>query len=468
MKHYSSLERLEIIDIADEGKSVAKYGDIVVFVTGAVPGDIVDAKVIKKRRNFLEAKIINFHKYSDDRIKPFCKHFGVCGGCKWQSLSYEKQLFYKQKQVQECLQRIAKIDAEGIILPIIPSANTNYYRNKLEYTFSCRRWLLDKDMQVADESMNMNGLGFHIPGMFDKVLDIETCYLQREPTNAIRLAVKEYALKNNLQFFDLRKQTGFLRNMIIRTTQAGEVMVIVSFFHDEKKLRDAILEYISNSFPEVTSLMYVINPKCNDVITDLEIQRYKGNPYIIETIGDLRFKIGPVSFFQSNTLQAYELYKTILDFAALSGNEIVYDLYTGTGTIANFVAASAQKVTGLEYIESAVSDAFENSRINGFSNTMFYAGDIAKVLNDTFVEANGIPDVVITDPPRSGMHKDVVQQLLEIHPQKIVYVSCNPSTQARDIALFSEKYDLVKSQPVDMFPHTHHIENVVLMVRRYK
>ena len=468
MKHYSSLERLEIIDIADEGKSVAKYGDIVVFVTGAVPGDIVDAKVIKKRRNFLEAKVINFHKYSDDRIKPFCKHFGVCGGCKWQSLSYEKQLFYKQKQVQECLQRIAKIDVEGIILPIIPSANTNYYRNKLEYTFSCRRWLLDKDMQVADESMNMNGLGFHIPGMFDKVLDIETCYLQREPTNAIRLAVKEYALKNNLQFFDLRKQTGFLRNMIIRTTQAGEVMVIVSFFHDEKKLRDAILEYISNSFPEVTSLMYVINPKCNDVITDLEIQRYKGNPYIIETIGDLRFKIGPVSFFQSNTLQAYELYKTILDFAALSGNEIVYDLYTGTGTIANFVAASAQKVTGLEYIESAVSDAFENSRINGFSNTMFYAGDIAKVLNDTFVEANGIPDVVITDPPRSGMHKDVVQQLLEIHPQKIVYVSCNPSTQARDIALFSEKYDLVKSQPVDMFPHTHHIENVVLMVRRYK
>ncbi|MFA5781562.1 MAG: 23S rRNA (uracil(1939)-C(5))-methyltransferase RlmD, partial [Bacteroidales bacterium] len=387
MKHYSSLERLEIIDIADEGKSVAKYGDIVVFVTGAVPGDIVDAKVIKKRRNFLEAKVINFHKYSDDRIKPFCKHFGVCGGCKWQSLSYEKQLFYKQKQVQECLQRIAKIDVEGIILPIIPSANTNYYRNKLEYTFSCRRWLLDKDMQVADESRNMNGLGFHIPGMFDKVLDIETCYLQREPTNAIRLAVKEYALKNNLQFFDLRKQTGFLRNMIIRTTQAGEVMVIVSFFHDEKKLRDAILEYISNSFPEVTSLMYVINPKCNDVITDLEIQRYKGNPYIIETIGDLRFKIGPVSFFQSNTLQAYELYKTILDFAALSGNEIVYDLYTGTGTIANFVAASAQKVTGLEYIESAVSDAFENSRINGFSNTMFYAGDIAKVLNDTFVEA---------------------------------------------------------------------------------
>lgn len=468
MKHYSSLERLEIIDIADEGKSVAKYGDIVVFVTGAVPGDIVDAKVIKKRRNFLEAKVINFHKYSDDRIKPFCKHFGVCGGCKWQSLSYEKQLFYKQKQVQECLQRIAKIDVEGIILPIIPSANTNYYRNKLEYTFSCRRWLLDKDMQVADESRNMNGLGFHIPGMFDKVLDIETCYLQREPTNAIRLAVKEYALKNNLQFFDLRKQTGFLRNMIIRTTQAGEVMVIVSFFHDEKKLRDAILEYISNSFPEVTSLMYVINPKCNDVITDLEIQRYKGNPYIIETIGDLRFKIGPVSFFQSNTLQAYELYKTILDFAALSGNEIVYDLYTGTGTIANFVAASAQKVTGLEYIESAVSDAFENSRINGFSNTMFYAGDIAKVLNNTFVEANGIPDVVITDPPRSGMHKDVVQQLLEIHPQKIVYVSCNPSTQARDIALFSEKYDLVKSQPVDMFPHTHHIENVVLMVRRYK
>jgi 23S rRNA (uracil1939-C5)-methyltransferase len=440
----------------------------VVFVTGAVPGDIVDAKVIKKRRNFLEAKVINFHKYSDDRINPFCKHFGVCGGCKWQNLSYEKQLFYKQKQVKECLQRIAKIDVEGIILPIIPAVNTKYYRNKLEYTFSCRRWLIDEDMHVADENRNMNGLGFHIPAMFDKVLDIETCYLQREPTNAIRLAVKDFSLKNNITFFDLRKQSGFLRNMIIRTTLIGEVMVILSFFYDDKNWRNSVLEHIVENFPEVTSLMYVVNTKCNDVITDLEIQCYKGNPYIIETMGDLQFKIGPVSFFQSNTLQAYELYKTILDFAALSRNEIVYDLYTGTGTIANFVADSVQKVVGLEYIESAVCDAFENSRINGFSNTMFYAGDIAKILNNTFVEVNGVPDVVITDPPRSGMHKDVVQQLLEIHPRKIVYVSCNPSTQARDIALLSEKYDLIKSKAVDMFPHTHHIENVVLMVSRFK
>jgi len=466
MRHYGSLERLEIIDIADDGKSVAKYNDLVVFVTGAVPGDIVDVRVIKKRRNYLEAKVINFHKYSDDRIKPFCKHFGVCGGCKWQSLSYEKQLFYKQKQVQECLQRIAKIDVEGIILPIIPSVNTKYYRNKLEYTFSCRRWMLDEDMQVTDENRNMNGLGFHIHGKFDKVLDIETCYLQREPTNAIRLAVKDFSLKNNITFFDLRKQSGFLRNMIIRTTLTGEVMVILSFFYDDKNWCNAVLEHIVENFPEVTSLMYVVNSKCNDVITDLEIQCYKGNPYIIETVGNLRFKIGPVSFFQSNTLQAYELYKIILDFAALSGNEIVYDLYTGTGTIANFVAASAQKVVGLEFIESAVSDAFGNSRINGFSNTMFYAGDIAKILNNTFIEANGIPDVVITDPPRSGMHADVLKKLLEIRPQKIIYVSCNPSTQARDIALFSEKYDLIKSQPVDMFPHTQHVENVVLLVKK--
>lgn len=465
-KHYGTLERLEIIDIADEGKAVARYNDLVVFVTGAVPGDVADVKVTRAKKNFLEAKALNFHKYSEDRIQPFCKHFGICGGCKWQYLNYSRQLFYKQKHVQDCLQRIAKVDTGGILLPIKPSGNIKYYRNKLEYTFSCYRWLTDEDMKENPENRNMNGLGFHIQGMFDKVLDIETCYLQKEPSNSIRLAVKDFALQHNMTFFDLRKQSGFLRNMIIRTTLTGEVMVILSFFYDDKNWCNALLDHISNTFPEIASLMYVINPKCNDVIADLKIQPYKGDPYIIEKMGNLQFKIGPVSFFQTNSLQAFGLYKTVLDFAALSGNEIVYDLYTGTGTIANFVAASAQKVIGLEFIESAVSDAFENSRINGFSNNVFYAGDIAKVLNNAFVEANGLPDIVITDPPRSGMHKDVVNQLLEILPGKIIYVSCNPPTQARDIALLSEKYDLIKSQAVDMFPHTHHIENVVLMVRR--
>ena len=465
-KQFSDIENVEIIDIADEGKGVGRYNDVVVFVSGVVPGDIVDVKVLKKKRNFIEGKVKKFHKYSEDRTTPFCNHFGVCGGCKWQYLNYEKQLFYKQKQVLDCLQRIAKVETDGTLLPIIPSENIQYYRNKLEYTFSCYRWLTDDDMKDNSEGRNMNALGFHIPGRFDKVLDIEKCYLQNEPSNAIRLSVKEFALKNKLEFFDLRKQGGFLRNIIIRTNLAGEVMVIVSFFHDDETWRDAVLEHISKSFSEVTSLMYVINNKCNDVITDMEIQCYKGNPYIMETMGTLKYKIGPVSFFQTNSLQGYELYKIVANFAALQGNEIVYDLYTGTGTIANFVASSAKKVVGVEYVKAAVDDAFENSKLNGITNTVFYAGDLAKVLNDSFVTENGKPDVIITDPPRSGMHKDVVMQLLEINPEKIVYVSCNPSTQARDIELMKEKYTMIKSQPVDMFPHTQHVENVVLLLKK--
>jgi 23S rRNA (uracil1939-C5)-methyltransferase len=465
-KHFGIIEQLEIIDIADEGRSVARYNDLVVFVTGAVPGDIVDARVTRSKRNFIEAKVVKIIKPSADRILPFCKHFGTCGGCKWQYLSYAKQLEYKQKQVSDCLQRIAKINTDGILLPVKPSLNTTFYRNKLEYTFSCYRWLTDDDMQYPEEGRNMNALGFHIPGKFDKVLDIETCYLQEEPSNAIRLSVREFAFKNKLSFFDLRKQTGFLRNIIIRTTLTGEVMVIVSFFHDDEEWRNALLEHIAVTFPQVTSLMYVINNKCNDVITDLEIQCYKGNPYIIETMGALKFKIGPVSFFQTNSLQAYELYKVVVDFAGLKGDEIVYDFYTGTGTIANFIASSAKKVVGVEYVRSAVDDAFENSKLNGITNTIFHAGDLAKVLNDSFVNENGSPDVIITDPPRTGMHKDVVMQLLSINPEKIVYVSCNPSTQARDIEILSEKYSLVKAQPVDMFPQTQHIENVALLVRK--
>jgi 23S rRNA (uracil1939-C5)-methyltransferase len=465
-KHFGILEKLEIIDIADEGRSVARYNDLVVFVTGAVPGDIVDARITRSKRNFIEAKVVNIIKPSVDRILPFCKHFGICGGCKWQYLSYEKQLEYKQKQVNDCLQRIAKINIEGKLMPVKPSSKLTFYRNKLEYTFSCYRWLTDDDMQFPEDGRNMNALGFHIPGKFDKVLDIESCYLQGEPSNAIRLSVRDFALKNNLDFFDLRKQTGFLRNIIIRTTITGEVMVIVSFFRDDEEWRNALLEHISVSFPQVTSLMYVINDKCNDVITDLEIQCYKGNPFIIEEMGRLKFKIGPVSFFQTNSLQAYELYKVVADFAALKGDEVVYDLYSGTGTIANFIASTAKKVVGVEYVKSAVDDAFENSKINGITNTFFYAGDLAKVLNDSFVNENGMPDVIITDPPRNGMHKDVVMQLLSISPEKIIYVSCNPSTQARDIEMLSEKYTLVKAQPVDMFPQTHHIENVALLLKK--
>ncbi len=465
-KHFGIIENIEINDIADEGKAVARYNDLVVFVTGAVPGDIADVKVTRSKRNFLEAKAINFHKYSEDRTLPFCKHFGICGGCKWQYLNYEKQLFYKQKHIEDCLQRIAKVDTNGIITQIKPSGNIKYYRNKLEYTFSGYRWLTDEDMLENADNRNMNALGFHIPGKFDKVLDIETCYLQSEPTNAIRLSIKDFALKNELPFYDIRKQTGFLRNLIIRTSVNGEVMVILSFFYEDKKWCDAVLEHVSDNFPEISSLMYVINPKCNDVISDLDIICYKGKPYIIEEMGKLKFKIGPVSFFQTNSVQAYELYKVVADFAALTGEEVVYDLYTGIGAIANFLASSAKKVVGVEFIQSAVDDAFENSRINGISNTAFYAGDMVKVLNASFVETNGIPDVIITDPPRSGMHKDVVKQLLEICPQKIVYVSCNPSTQARDIEILSEKFILAKSQAVDMFPHTQHVENVALLIRK--
>jgi 23S rRNA (uracil1939-C5)-methyltransferase len=465
-KQYGILEGLEMIDIADEGKSVARYQDLVVFVTGAVPGDIADVRIYKAKRKFLEGKAVHFHKFSEDRTEPFCQHFGICGGCKWQYLNYEKQLFYKQKHVQDCLERIAKINCSEILLPILPSEKTRYYRNKLEYTFSCYRWLTDDDMQMTSDGRNMNALGFHIPGKFDKVLDIEKCYLQEEPTNAIRNGLKEFALKNDFTFFDLRKQQGFLRNIIVRNTSTSELMVIVSFFYENEEWRNLVMEYLALSFPQITSLMFVINPKCNDTISDLEIKCYKGNPFITEQMGNLKFKIGPVSFFQTNSNQAYELYRIVSDFAGLKGNEIVYDLYTGTGTIANFIAASAKKVVGIEYIKSAIDDAFENSHVNGISNTIFYDGDIAKILNAEFVDKNGKPDVVITDPPRNGMHKDVVMQLLEILPEKIVYVSCNPSTQARDIEMLAEKYSLIKSQPVDMFPHTQHVENVILLMRK--
>ncbi|HNW96793.1 MAG TPA: 23S rRNA (uracil(1939)-C(5))-methyltransferase RlmD [Bacteroidales bacterium] len=454
------IEGLEILDIADEGKAVARHNDMVVFVSGAVPGDIADVKITKRKRNFLEGKIEKLIKSSDNRTQPFCKHFGICGGCKWQHLSYEAQLNFKQKHVVDCIQRIAGINPDGIMHPILKCNEQKYYRNKLEFTFSDRRFLTDED--DFDAPKELNGLGFHVPGRFDKVLDINECFLQRHPSNAIRNEIRIFALKNNYEFFGLRKQNGFLRNIIIRTTQS-ELMLIIVFHHEDNEKRIALLDHISSAFPGITSLMYVINPKRNDIITDLEIMLYKGNPFITEHMEDLVFKVSPVSFFQTNSNQAYELYKMVREYAGLTGNETVYDLYTGTGTIANFIAGKSKKVIGIEYVQSAVEDAKENSKINGISNTDFFAGDMVKVLNDDFIKLHGAPDVVITDPPRMGMHKDVVMQLLKILPQRIVYVSCNPSTQARDIEILKEKYDLVKFCPVDMFPHTQHVENVTLL-----
>jgi 23S rRNA (uracil1939-C5)-methyltransferase len=455
------LENVEIIDAASEGVAIARIDGKVLFVKNAVPGDIANVQVIKKRSAFLEGIAKEIITYSEKRAEPFCTHFGVCGGCKWQNMKYEHQLFYKQKQVADNLERIGKIDVSDI-LPIIPSKHTQYYRNKLEYTFSDRRWLTNEDMLQDDEYRNMNALGFHIPGFFDKVLDIEKCFLQPEPSNAIRLKVKKYCIENGLTFFNLKQQHGLLRNLIIRNTSTNELMVIFSFYEESDKIH-SLLDHIIKAFPEITSLMYVINGKKNDVISDLEIQCYKGNSFIYEEMEGMKFKVGPVSFFQTNTEQAYELYKTARTFAGLSGDELVYDLYTGTGTIANFIASKTKKVIGIEYIESAVDDAKENAKTNQIENTFFYAGDLAEVLNDDFIALHGKPDVIITDPPRAGMHKNVVTQILKIAPEKIVYISCNPATQARDIEMIRSNYSVTKIQPVDMFPHTHHVENIVLM-----
>jgi len=465
-------EKVTILDAGAEGKAVARVNDLVVFVPYVVPGDVVDIRVVSRKRNFMEGKAVKFHAYSPDRTEPFCRHFGVCGGCKWQNMPYSDQLKYKQKQVTDNFSRIGRFEFPAV-RPIIASENTIYYRNKLEFTFSDRRWLTDEDMQTNPEARQMNGLGFHLPQLFDRILDIEQCYLQPEPSNRIRLALKNFAINNSLIFYNTRIHEGFLRNLVIRNTTTGGLMVIVVFaspeFDGEMKL---VLDFLHQEFPEITSLMYVLNTKKNDVITDLQVYPWKGDSYIIEEMPDphggsqLRFKIGPVSFYQTNPLQAYYLYKTAYDFAGFSGDELVYDLYCGTGTISNFVAKSVKKVVGIEYVESAIEDAHVNSDYNGIDNTVFYAGDLAKLLSDEFVRENGQPDVIITDPPRSGMHPKVIDQLLAIGSPKIVYVSCNPATQARDIALLIEKYTVEAVQPVDMFPHTHHVENVVLLKLR--
>ena len=467
-----SFEKVQITDAAAEGKCLGRIDEKVIFVPFSAPGDIVDVQAVRKRKSFMEGRITKFHTYSDQRTEPKCSHFGLCGGCKWQHVSYQDQLKNKQKQVVDNFERIGKVPVEEF-LPIIGADNEYYYRNKLEYTFSDRRWLTNLDApKEKGGPKNTNGLGFHLPGMFDKILDIEHCYLQKDPSNNIRLAVREYANEKGLGFFNVRNHEGFLRNLIIRTSSTGDLMVIVIFRYDDLDLKE-MLQAIADKFPEITSLMYVINEKLNDTIWDLEIKLFKGKPFLFEemkapisTNPDLKFKVGPVSFYQTNPEQAFKLYKTAFDFADFKGNELVYDLYTGTGTIAAYIANSVKKVVGIESVEQAIIDARENAALNNISNTDFFTGDMLKILTPEFISTNGKPDVIITDPPRAGMHEKVIKQILDTAPQKIVYVSCNPATQARDIALLAEKYNVIKSQPVDMFPQTHHVENVALLIKK--
>ena len=459
-REYPVLEKLKVLNIGAEGKAIAKSDSLIVFVTNLVPGDVADVKIKSKHKNYLEGYPVKIHKFSPKRINPFCEHFGVCGGCKWQQLSYGEQLKYKQKQVAESLKRIGKADLPHIN-SIIPSEKLKYYRNKLEFAFSDHRWFTDNDACRARENLSRKALGFHIPEMFNRVLNIKKCYLQEELSNKIRNTIRDYALKKNLDFFNHKKKQGFLRNLIIRNTTIGEWMIILSFYKEEKKAIERLLRYISQEFPELTSIMYVINPKGNDTINDLTVRLYKGRDYLTEKVGNLKFKIGPKSFFQPNAELTYTLYKVILSFSGLKGKEIVYDLYTGIGPIANFISNHCQKVIGIESIPEAVEDAKENSKINNIINTEFIAGDVIDILTNKFVIIKGNPDVVIVDPPRSGMHAKVIDTLLTLKPEKIVYVSCNTATKARDINLLSDKYRVRKIQPVDMFPHTHHIENII-------
>jgi 23S rRNA (uracil1939-C5)-methyltransferase len=464
-KNKPFLEGVRIVDIGAEGKAIARVNDVVVFTTHVIPGDVVDLQVTKKRTKYMEAVVKRVVEESPDRVPAFCEHFEVCGGCKWQFLPYEKQLFYKQKQVADQLTRIGRIELPEIT-PILGSKKTTFYRNKLEFGFSNKRWLTSDEMGLEGDDINRNALGFHVPGMFDKIININKCWLQDDPSNQIRDFIKKYADENGLEYFDRRFQAGLLRNIIIRTTSTGEVMLIVSFFREETENRERLLTAIAEAFPQITSLMYVINEKGNDTITDQEILVYKGKDYILEEMEGLKFKIGPKSFYQTNSEQAYELYKVAREFAGLKGGEVVYDLYTGTGTIANFVARNVKKVVGIEYVPEAIEDAHVNSELNGIENTSFFAGDMKKILTNEFIALHGNPDVIITDPPRAGMDEDVVKTILEAAPDKVVYVSCNPATQARDLALMNEAYRVTRIQPVDMFPHTHHVENVVLLEKR--
>lgn len=456
---------VEIVDIAAEGKAIAKIDNMIVFIPFVVPGDIVDLQLSRKKKNYAEGKPIRFEKYSDIRTEAFCEHFGICGGCKWQILPYEEQLRYKQKQVEDNLTRIGKIDLPEI-KPILGSEKTTFYRNKLEYTFSNKKWLTWDQVKSGETFDNMNALGFHIPGCFDKVLEINKCWLQEDVSNQLRNFIRDYCYEKEYTFFDLRNRGGLMRTLIIRTSSTGELMVIVVFYDDDKEKHEDVLNAIAEQFPQITSLLYIINQKANDTITDQEVLTWKGNDYIYEEMEGLKFKIGPKSFYQTNSEQAYNLYKITRDFAGLTGDELVYDLYTGTGTIANFVARNARKVVGIEYVEDAIEDAKFNSQNNKIENTLFYAGDMKDILTQDFINEHGKPDVIITDPPRAGMHDNVIEAILFAEPEKVVYVSCNPATQARDLNLLDAKYKVEKVQPVDMFPHTHHVENVVLLIKK--
>lgn len=466
-KQLPLLEDITITGVANEGKAIAKVNDMVIFTQFVVPGDVVDLQITRKKNSYMEGRVVNIKKYSERREKAFCSHYGVCGGCKWQILPYEDQLKSKQDQVYNNLLRIGKVELPEIS-PIIGSKNIIRYRNKLEFTFTNKKWLTYEQVAsgISFETENMNGLGFHIPGMFDKVLDIKKCYLQDEVCDQIRDCIKAYAAEHNLPFFDLRNKEGFLRTIIVRTASTGEIMLTVVFYHEDIEARENLLNHLIEQFPQITSLIYVINGKCNDTITDQETIVYKGRDHIFEEMEGLKFKIGPKSFYQTNSPQAYELYKVARNFAQLTGNELVYDLYTGTGTIACFVSRLAKKVIGIEYVPEAIEDAKVNAVNNHIDNTLFYAGDMKDILTNEFIAQHGKPDVIITDPPRDGMHPDVVETILNAEPKRIVYVSCNPATQARDLNLLDTKYKVTAIQPVDMFPHTHHVENVVALEHR--
>lgn len=461
-----TFENVEVIDAGAKGKSVGKAPDgRVIFLTNAVPGDVVDVMTTKKRKAYFEGVATKFHTLSDKRTEPVCQHFGTCGGCKWQHMGYEHQLYFKQKEVGNNLKRIGNLELPKTT-PILGSKEQYFYRNKMEFSFSDSRWLTPEEINSDIEIEDRNALGFHIPGMWDKILDIKKCHLQQDPSNSIRLEVKNFANKNGLSFFNPRKQEGLLRTLMIRTSSTGEIMVLIQFFEDDTPKRELLLNHLKEKFPEITSLLYVINSKGNDTIYDQEVICFAGRDHIFEEMEGLQFKINAKSFYQTNSAQAYELYKVTRDFAGLTGDELVYDLYTGTGTIAQFVSKNAKKVVGVESVPEAIEDAQANALHNSISNAEFFVGDMKNVFNNEFIEAHGQPDVIITDPPRDGMHKQVVEQLLQVAPPKIVYVSCNSATQARDLALMKEKYEVTKVQPVDMFPQTHHVENVVLLEKR--
>ena len=459
------VENAEIVDISSEGKSVAKVDGMVIFVDGGVPGDIADVMITRKKNNYAEGHVVTLKIPSENRIEPKCEHFGYCGGCKWQHMTYDTQLVFKQKTVEDALTRIGHLDISNL-KPIFPNKESYFYRNKLEFSFSDKKWLTNEEVKSGVAIDNRNALGFHIPKMFDKILDIKNCYLQEEPSNSIRNEIRDFANKHGLTFFGVRDKTGLLRTLMIRSSSNGELMVLIQFFDNQPENIFLLLNHLKNTFPQITSLQYVINQKGNDTLQDLEIITFSGRDHIFEEMEGLKFKISAKSFYQTNSPQAYELYKITKDLCDLTGNEVVYDLYTGTGTIANFVAKKAKKVVGVEYVEDAVIDAKNNSDFNNISNTLFYAGDMKDVLNESFIKTHGQPDVIITDPPRAGMHEDVISVILKAAPQKIVYVSCNPATQARDLAMMVGHYDIKEIKPVDMFPQTAHVENVVLLERK--